>query len=123
MPLYQTLCKHCKAQSQIWRKVDDRDKTPSCDTCGSASVSRIISAPYIAPDIQPYVSPGSGRVINSRRQQDYDLRATNSIINEPGLKNDIARRKTEVAEATFAPISSAVDNTVRNLVNAGKLEA
>lgn len=121
MPLYQLRCKTCDARSQIWRKVDARNNIPACD-CGS-ECERIISAPYIAPEIQPYVSPGSGKVINSRAQQDYDLRATNSIINEPGLKADIERRKTEVDAATFAPIATAVDNTVRNLVNAGKLEA
>lgn len=122
MPLYQIHCEVCGDQDQIWRKVASRDENlPTC-LCGGPYTRRI-SAPYIAPDIQPYISPGSGRVINSRAQQEYDLKATNSIINEPGLKADIARNKEYASEKAFAPLETAVDNTVRNLVNAGKLEA
>lgn len=84
-------------------------------------MGRCISAPYITPEIQPYVSPGSGRVISSRAQQEYDLKATNSIINEPGLKRDIERRHAEVKEETFKPIADGIDATVRNLVNTGQI--
>ena len=86
-------------------------------------MNRVISAPYIAPDITPYVSPGSGKVINSRTQQEYDLKATNSIINEPGLDKDIARNKEYQAEKSFAPIANGVDNIVRQLVNERKLDS
>jgi len=33
---------------------------------------------YIIPDITPYVSPVTGKLISSRRQRQYDLESTNS---------------------------------------------
>ncbi len=123
MPLYEIQCDACLARSQIWRKVAQRDEIPFCDACGTSIPKRVISAPYISPDITPYVSPGSGKVISSRAQMEYDLKSTGHIINEPGLRKDIERRKTEVATESFKPIADGIDSTVRNLVNAGQLNA
>lgn len=44
-------------------------------------------------------------------------------MNEPGLKKDIARNKVYQEEKTYAPVAAAVDETVRQLVNAGKIES
>lgn len=74
-------------------------------------------------DIQPYVSPGTGRLIQSRAQQTEDLRVSNSFIKEPGVEKDIARNKQYVAEKSFEPIAKGVDAAVRNLVNAGQIES
>lgn len=86
-------------------------------------MARVISAPYIAADITPYVSPATGKVINSRAQMRYDLESSGNIMNEPGLKQDIARHKLDVEEKTFAPVAAGIDQAVTQLVNAGKLEA
>jgi putative FmdB family regulatory protein len=118
MPLYQTRCQDCDRTDAIWRRVADRDKLTPCVKC-HGSLIREISAPYIAPDIQPYVSPATGKVVNSRTQQQNDLKASGHILNEPGLKNDIARRREERKEETFKPIEAAVDASVNNLVNRG----
>jgi hypothetical protein len=86
-------------------------------------LSRIISAPYLAPDIQPYISPGTGRVVNSRSQMAADLQRSGCIMHEPGLEKDIARWKVQHREKAFAPVASAVDETVKALVNTGKIES
>lgn len=121
MPLYLTACKTCEAEYTIYRKVDERNNLDDC-SCGGKTERRV-TAPFVAFDITPYVSPATGKVINSRVQMRYDLEASGSIMNEPGLKKDIARRKTDIEEQTFAPVAAAVDATVTQLVNAGKLEA
>lgn len=121
MPLYETRCKSCAAQSQVFRTVENRDRLPGCD-CGGL-LERIISAPYVRGDITPYVSPATGRVINSRAQMQYDLDVSGKMIDEPGLKKDIARRKDEKREELFAPVAASIDQTVRNLVNNGQIES
>jgi hypothetical protein len=80
-------------------------------------------APSIQPDITPFVSPATGRVITSRSAQRDDLQRSGHVINEPGLDKDIARNKLSQADAAFAPIASAIDATVANLVSAGKLQS
>lgn len=71
MPIYDVLCPHCGNRDTMFRHVDERDDTPEC--CG-ASMERVISAPMIRPDIQPYQSPIDGRTINSRKQRMEDLK-------------------------------------------------
>lgn len=121
MPLYATRCKSCKADSAVFRRVAERDRLPTCD-CGG-KVERIISAPYVRGDITPFVSPATGRVINSRAQMQYDLDVSGKMIDEPGLSKDIARRKDEKREEIFAPVAAGIDQTVRNLVNNGQIES
>ena len=83
----------------------------------------MLCAPAVHTDITPYQSPGTGAWITSRSAQREDLLKSGSFINEPGVKDAIARRKIEVAEKSFAPIAESVDNTVRALVNSGQLES
>jgi putative FmdB family regulatory protein len=122
MPLYETECYDCCARSTIWRRVADRDNLPHCEFC-AGDVFRVVSAPYIAPDIASYVSPASGKVINSRVQMSEDLARTGHIMLEPGLKKDIARRRVEVENERFKPIEAAVDAAVNNAVVRGHLES
>lgn len=101
--------------------MSEYDNLPTCD-CGG-TFARMLCAPAVHTDITPYQSPGTGEWINSRSAQREDLLKSGSFINEPGVKQDIARRKVEVAEKAFAPVADSIDSTVRELVNAGKLES
>lgn len=121
MPLYQIQCPKCQTEDTIWRKVEDRNNIPVC-TCGSA-FERIISSPMVLTDIQPYVSPATGRLINSRTQMREDLERSGHIINEPGLKQDIVRNKESAKEKAFAPVAAGVDAVVTQLVNNRQLES
>lgn len=75
----------------------------------------------VRPDIEPYISP-NGTIVNSRKERREDLQRANALEWEPGIDKDIARRKQENIEESFKPIAAAVDDTVRHLVNAGRLE-
>lgn len=122
MPLYETKCDDCGRKSPIWRRVADRDSLPNCDVCNGV-LERVISAPYIAPDIQSYISPATGKIINSRVQQHDDLERSGHFIKEPGLEKDVARWKEEKKEKSFAPVAAAIDASVNNLVNRGLIES
>ena len=121
MPLYQIQCPTCQAKGTIWRKVADRDNIPAC-ACGAA-FQRIIVAPMVLTDIQPYVSPATGRTISSRAQMRDDLERSGHIMNEPGLKQDIARNKKAAEEKAFAPVAAGIDAVVTQLVNNRQLES
>jgi len=76
MPIYATRCQHCGARQDVYRSVETRDDLPEC--CGS-KVERVLSAPYVAPDIQPYRSMVTGEIINSRSQHRAHLKAHGKI--------------------------------------------
>lgn len=121
MPLYKTKCLDCSWEDTLFRKVADRDNLPSCHCQGK--LTRLISAPMVLTDIEPYISPATGRIINSRVAMRDDLNASGSILNEPGLKQDIARQKKYVEEKTFAPVAAGIDAAVTQLVNNRQLES
>lgn len=122
MPLYETKCDDCGRKSPIWRRVADRDSLPNCDVCDGI-LERVISAPYIAPDITPYISPASGKIINSKAQIADDLERTGYILKEPGLDKDVARWGAEKKAKDFVPVEKGIDACVNNLVNRGLIES
>ena len=101
--------------------MSEYDNLPKCG-CGGP-MERVLCAPAIQAGFISYVSPGTGKLIESRNQQREDLKASNSIINEPGLKTDIARYREETAEKAFSPIAAGVDAAVTALVNSGQIES
>lgn len=120
MPLYQTKCNSCSREDTIFRKIAERDNLPQC-SCGG-SLFRVIVAPALKPDLEPYQSPNGGHWIYSRAQQKEDLKKSGAFLYEPGVEKDIARNKLHTQEKAFAPVANAVDNIVRDMAVSGKLE-
>lgn len=123
MPLYDTQCQACAQIEPIWRKIEDRDNLPKIGCCAFESRMRLPPMPPALGFFTEYVSPATGKIIRDERSRRYDLESTGHIPNEPGLDKDIKRWKAENDAKTFAPIEKAVDETVRNLVNTGKIES
>lgn len=122
MPVYATRCFTCGAESAIFRRVALRDENlPACD-CGHAMV-RVLSAPMLRPDIEPYVSPNGNYMVNSRAQRKEDLARSNAIGWEPGIEAQIASNLQSEKDKAFKPLADAVDKTVANLVASGLLES
>lgn len=120
MPYYDYKCLQCGQVDDEYRKIEDRDCTPiHC----RAPMVRILSAPAIQVDIPAYVSPASGRVINSRVQRKEDLLREGAIENEPGLKEHIAATAEYEQEKAFRPVSDAIDKEVTAMVASGILPA
>ena len=122
MPIYSIICPKCSREDSIFRKIAEMDNLPGCTYCGTV-VERRISAPMVIAEFQAYRSPNTGKIIESRDAQREDLRRSGAILYESGVEKDVARNKIDAQEKAFAPIAAAVDNTVRELVNAGKVAA
>ena len=118
MPYYDYKCGQCGTLEAQYRKIEDRDAAPiHC----RAPMTRIISAPAIQVDIPAYVSPASGKVINSRAQRKEDLLREGCVENEPGLKEHIAATSLYEQEKAFRPVSAAIDKEVTAMVASGVL--
>lgn len=100
MPIYATKCPQCGAGQDVYRALKDYDDLPLC--CG-VKVERVISAPYVIADIQPYRSMVTGEFIQSRSQHRAHLKQHGKVeignekfdpVKRPeptGIKEDLAR--------------------------------
>jgi len=79
MPVYETKCQSCGRTDDVYRQVAERDvNIPPCLYCGS-EMKRVMSAPMVQTDMQPYRSMIDGRMIMSRSQHREHLRDHNCI--------------------------------------------
>lgn len=76
MPIYESICFRCGKAHEYYQTAENCYKTPDC--CGVPTEKRILTAPFGQVDIPAYVSPVSGKWINSRRERTEDLKRTNS---------------------------------------------
>ena len=120
MPMYEIRCGVCSKQETIFRKMSEYETLPVC--CGRRT-SRVISAPAVHTDITPFISPATGKIINSKTALREDLKVSRCIHPEPGIEKDIKRWGEESREKAFAPIAAGVDQVVTQLVAAGKIES
>lgn len=122
MPLYEAKCLECGEKVSFFRRVDSRDDVPHCARCNGL-VERVLAAPAVRSEISPYISPATGQVIDSRAKRREDLLRSGSVEWEPGIREDIQKRRESLKEEAFKPIDSTVDDIVRDMVVTGKLEA
>jgi hypothetical protein len=63
MPIYTIRCRSCNKTEDVFRSVADYDNLPLC--CGLV-MGRVMSAPRVMGDIQPYRSMATGEMIDGR---------------------------------------------------------
>lgn len=82
MPIYQTKCPKCGSEQEIYRSIAQIDDLPEC--CG-VKVERMLCAPMVVADIQPYRSQLTGEMIMSRSQHRDHLKSHGCVEvgNEP----------------------------------------
>lgn len=85
-------------------------------------VERVLAAPAVRADIEPYISPATGKIINSRSQRKDDLKASGSIEWEPGLRPYVERRRQEAIREDEVKIEKTVDEIVTAMNVAGRLD-
>lgn len=102
MPTYVFSCPHCDEIEEIITTVADRNNAPS--HCG-VRMDRVITAPHVNPDIQPYravAGDRAGKVIGSRAEHREFLKRNRfvEVGNEPirPIKNDFRPKRGEIAE-------------------------
>jgi putative FmdB family regulatory protein len=76
MPLYEITCQHCGHHDEIYRSVAEYDDLPEC--CGE-SMRRVICAPLVYGDIEPYISQIDGSIIHSRSRHREHLKSHGCI--------------------------------------------
>lgn len=72
MPIYATKCGKCGKAEDVFLPVARYNELPTC--CGE-TVQRVITAPHVVADIQPYKSMITGEMITSRSQHRAHLKA------------------------------------------------
>ena len=103
MPLYETECSACGAADDFTSSVADRHATPACAACGGKT-KLVISAvrgfvQFPAAGGQGYVSPTSGKFIDTKRARTEDLKRSGCRPWE-GQEQEIkeAKRQSDYAE-------------------------
>jgi putative FmdB family regulatory protein len=74
VPIYQYGCGTCGSTQDEYRTVENRHDSPACNACGAATAKMIV-APQVAADIQPYRSVIDGSLISSRSKHREHLKA------------------------------------------------
>lgn len=112
MPVYEAVCLKCGKYHEYIRPVAQYLDTPEC--CGAKTDKRLLSAPMMRADIQPwdaYQSPATGRLITSYAERREDMKASGCRDWE-GMDNERhnADRQKQYAEAEN---DAKLDTTVR----------
>ena len=100
MPLYRVKCDSCQSQEDIFRSLANIDELPTC--CG-AVVHRVVCAPMVISDIQPYqamgidVATGKAPVIGSRSEHRNYLKRNGYV--EVG--NEMPKQREKKIEGEF----------------------
>lgn len=98
MPIYATRCTHCGREDTVYRTVSNRDRDlPLCPD-DDFPVERVVTAPYIAADMQPYQSMITGEMITSRSRHREHLRDHNCI--EVGNETIKPKEKIDLSAET-----------------------
>lgn len=91
MPIYGIKCGICGKEDDIFRSLSNYDDLPEC--CG-VRVNRVLSAPMVIADIQPYQSMATGEWIKSRSQHRDHLKS-NGLVE---VGNESVKKKTSYIE-------------------------
>lgn len=110
MPIYVVRCPKCESQSEIFRTLKNFDDLPQC--CGEV-VERVLCAPMVVADIQPYCSQLTGEMISSRSQHRDHLKSHGCVEvgNEPiqPKKTSWLEQKSQ-KETLRKEIAARIDN-------------
>ena len=126
MPVYEAVCMKCGKYHEYIRPVAQYLDTPEC--CGAKTDKRLLSAPMMRADIQPwdaYQSPATGKLITSYAQRREDMKASGcrdweGMDNE---KQNAAQQKRYDEEAQDAAIDKTVRTAWANLSSEKKAAA
>jgi len=114
MPLYAYLCE-CGNAFDRYLPLSEYDAPQACE-CGKTA-RKVLGLNYLHTAFDPYVSPASGKVINTKRARRDDLDRTNSRPWE-GLeseKKEAARRREYANQKLETTIQKSVEDQLRKV--------
>lgn len=110
MPIYRHECDNGHTFDLLLR-FSELDEFQACE-CGRPA-SRVICAPqiFVQQDIH-YTSPIDGREITSKHARIDDLRRSNCIEYDPGMKQDAERRRIDGENQLDAKVDQTMDRAI-----------
>jgi len=109
MPLYQIKCDLCGNEDEVCRAVVNYDDLPEC--CGT-KMRRVLAAPMVMADIQPYRSMATGEMITSRSHHRAHLNSHGLIEvgNETPHSRDTSGEVKANKESLRREIAARIDS-------------
>jgi hypothetical protein len=106
MPVYRYGCRQCEHEEDGYRTVEERRNSPLC--CGERMYIVICPA-FVQDDIEPYVSPATGRIIGSKskRRDDFKRSQTRPWEGLEAEKKEAARRRKHIEDKHDAKLTDA----------------
>jgi putative FmdB family regulatory protein len=118
MPVYEFKCLHCKSKFDRFLPLANYQQPQFCK-CGNRA-QKLISAPAVQGDFQPYECPVTGKFIEGRRAHEENLKKTGCRVLEAGeTQATTARREKSEAELENKIADSAAE-FVANLDTASR---
>jgi len=106
MPTYTAQCSACQFRFAIYRKIDHRNDPANCEKC-QAPAYRVLDAPRIVADYEPYSCPITGKEIRGRRQHEENLKQHGCRVYEPGELEEHKRYRAKEEEAHLDKLADA----------------
>jgi hypothetical protein len=99
-----------------YQSVDKLDSTMACDQCKAMADKVFLKAPaaFVRQDVH-YESPVDGRPIQSWQQHQEELARTDSVVYEPGIKQDQERNQRMREQALEQSIEATVEREVATM--------
>ena len=114
MPLYAYECE-CGNTFDKYLPLSEYDAPQACE-CGKTA-RKVLGLNFLQTNFEPYVSPASGRVIESKRARRDDLDRTNSRPWE-GLESErkeAARRREYADQKLESTIQKSIEDQLRTV--------
>lgn len=112
MPIYRISCVQCSKEEEVYRSIKDMDDLPSCH---GQKMQRVICAPAVHADIQPYKSMVTGEMITSRSQHRAHLKQHNLME----IGNEVDAHMKQAGK----PLKTKKKSDARKRLIAEKLES
>lgn len=106
MPIYTAQCTVCGFRFPIFRKIEARDTPANCEKCASTA-KRVLDAPRVMNDYEPYECPITGKQIRGRREHEENLKQHGCRVYEPGEREDASRYRAEQDEKSLDKLAEA----------------
>jgi len=110
MPTYEFKCS-CGVGAEFVLPVAKYRDPQACPSCGEV-MARVLSAPIVRGDIQPYQCPVSGKLITSRRAHEENLARTGCRVLEKGERQDVERARKAEDDKLFNGIAETAAKAV-----------
>ena len=113
MPLYSYKCK-CGEEFTQFLKLAELEKEIHCHICHEVA-TRVISAPMVIGDYQPYDCPITGKRIEGRKAHEENLKRHGCRVYEVGETEAFRRKKAEEDSRLERSIAESVEKSIESM--------